>query len=107
MIERSSIVTRRLLAMAMAAGVAAVASSGLRPAAGADKKRVFVITRAQGFAHSSRPTAAATVKALGEETGDWTVVGQAETSQEVAAALTADRLKDVDLVFFANTTGNL
>jgi uncharacterized protein len=71
------------------------------------KKRVMILTQAAGFRHSSIPVAAACVRFLGVQTGAWEVVREAGTPEEVAAAITADGLKDIDLVFFANTTGNL
>src|SRR5207249_2678407 len=105
---RKDSMNRRVFALCGVA-VALGASAGLaRPTASAPaKKRVLILTYAQGFKHSSIPVAAATVKELGEKTGAWEVVGQAGTAEEVAAAITADNLKKVDLVFFANTTGNL
>jgi type 1 glutamine amidotransferase len=92
----------------LALAAAAVSVSPTRPAAAkAPKKRVLVLAETKGFHHSSIPTAISTVKALGDKTGAWEVVSVAEKSEEVAAAITADNLKNVDLVFFANTTGNL
>src|SRR5207248_6478509 len=49
----------------------------------------------------------ATVKSLGEKTGAWEVVAEAGNKDEVATWITAGKLKGVDLVFFANTTGIL
>src|SRR5437773_9596545 len=98
--------TRHILMLALATG--AVSAFSTSPAtAKAPKKRVLVLAQAAGFHHSSIPTAVNTVKALGEKTGAWEVVSVAEKPEEVAAAITADNLKNVDLVFFANTTGNL
>ncbi len=71
------------------------------------KKRVLTITQAAGFRHSSIGTAAQTVRNLGDYTGKWEVVGEAATAEEVAKAVTANGLRGIDLVFFANTTGNL
>ena len=99
---------RRYFALTLAGGVLGTAALVSRPGCSAgEKKRVLVITQAAGFRHSSIPVAAAAVRFLGSYTGAWEVVGEAGTGEEVAAAITADRLKDVDLVFFANTTGNL
>lgn len=82
-------------------------TAGEALAQGGGKKRVLVITQAAGFRHSSIPVAAETVQVLGNHTGKWEVVGEAGTPEEVAQAVTADRLKGIHLVFFANTTGNL
>jgi len=84
-----------------------VCTSHATSAVRAAKKRVLVLAQAAGFKHSSIPTAVNTVKSLGDKTGAWEVVSVAEKPEEVAAAVTTDNLKNVDLVFFANTTGNL
>lgn len=86
---------------------AAGAVSTALPVRAADKKRVLIITQAAGFKHSSIPVAAQTVRDLGSETGDWVVTGEAGTAEQVAQAITASNLAGTDLVFFANTTGNL
>jgi uncharacterized protein len=107
-------VTRRHLALAALLGAAAFTTIGLQPARSdfqkievKTRKRVLVITRAQGFPHTSRPVAGGTIRALGIASGAWNVVAAAETPEQVTAAVTADGLKNVDLVFLANTTGNL
>jgi len=100
--------TRRIFALALAVGALGAGAWLAKPGASAPaKKRILIITEANGFKHSSIPTAAATVKSLGEKTGAWEVVAEAGTKDEVASWITADKLKGVDLVFFANTTGNL
>jgi len=92
-------------------GVVGAALAGpalLRQAAAQEApKRVIIVSQAAGFRHSSIPTAAATVTRLGEETKRWTVTKNLGTPEEVAAGITAEGLKEADLVFFANTTGNL
>jgi len=90
------------------AGVAAVCWPG-HPARAlrAPAKRALVLTQTAGFRHSSIPVAAAQVASMGEISGGWQVTARADTAAEVAEAITARRLKDVDLVFFVNTTGNL
>lgn len=99
---------RRILLLALAGSVVGTGAWLARPADSAQaKKRVLVITHAAGFKHSSRPVAAATVKKLGEKNGLWEVVGVLETPEEVAKGITAEGLMNVDLVFFANTTGAL
>src|SRR5947199_9797562 len=89
-------------------GGALTAGAGLAlPARAAGKKRVIAITHAAGFRHDTRDLAANTVKQLGEETGKWEVIAVAPDQAAVQNWITADKLKDADLVFFANTTGDL
>src|SRR5438128_2852765 len=69
-------------------------------------KRVLVVTYTTGFRHSSIPIAETTLRDLGVTTGLY----QTEfcrTEADVASRLTADGLRQIDAVFFANTTGNL
>src|SRR5712691_7026243 len=69
-------------------------------------KRVLVVTYTTGFRHSSIPIAEATLRDLGVTNGLY----QTEfcrTEANVASRLTADGLRQIDAVFFANTTGNL
>jgi uncharacterized protein len=70
------------------------------PAAPQKARKVLVLGRAAGFAHSSRPLAAATIVEMGKKTGAWT----ADVTYD-AAAFTADNLKQYDAVFLASTTG--
>ncbi len=85
----------------------ALLAGGLRQARAADKKKVLAITWAQGFKHSSRALAASTVKTLGDKTGKWEVVDVVDTMEATNAAMAPEKLKDLDMIFFANTTGNL
>lgn len=98
---------RREFTMALGAGALAALAWDPRSAGAAPKKRILVITHAAGFKHSSRPVAAATVRALGEKTGLWEVVAVADNQEQVNASVNAENLKNLDLVFFANTTGDL
>lgn len=70
-------------------------------------KKVLLLTQTAGFRHPSIAVAAATVARLGAEGGEWEVAERADTAAEVAAAVTAERLRGVDAVCFANTTGDL
>ena len=91
-------------------GLIGGALAGLAPElafAAKQPKRVLVLAYAAGYRHASIPTAAATVARLGTETGLWTVTETLTTPEQVAAGITAARLAGADLVFFANTTGNL
>ncbi len=67
---------------------------------------VLVVTYTTGFRHSSIPTAEATIATLGDRSGLFSV-RYCRTAEDVNALLTADALKSVNAVFFANTTGDL
>jgi len=101
--------TRRGIALALLGGALAAGCWAAAPGASAANKpkRALVVTYAQGFKHSSRQLAGETVKALGQKTGAWEVIGIADDKDALNQALTAEKLKDLDLVFFANTTGDL
>src|ERR1700722_19719308 len=71
------------------------------PAKPRQPRKVLVLAKAAGFVHSSIPLAAKTVEALGEKTGAWT----ATTSYD-PAVITAENLKQYDLLFLDSTTGN-
>jgi hypothetical protein len=73
----------------------------------AEKKRVLILTETQGFRHSSIPEAVGVVRMLGVETGQWQVTQVADTPEQVQTAIAAGNLATVDLVVFANTTGDL
>ncbi len=76
-------------------------------------KRVVVVTATKGFRHSSIATAENVLATLGESSGAYTVVDvvrggpEGKDDAEVAEKLTLEKLKDVDAVIFANTTGDL
>ncbi len=76
-------------------------------------KRVVVVTATKGFRHSSIETAENVLATLGETSGDFTVVDvvrggpKGTDDAEVAEKLTLEKLKNVDAVIFANTTGDL
>ena len=59
-----------------------------------------MLAKAAGFVHSCIPLAAKTVDALGAKTGAWTT-----TVTYDSAAITAENLKQYDLIFLDNTTG--
>lgn len=100
---------RRQLVVAAAAGALLAGTVALQHTACAQNnmKRVLVVTHAAGFRHSSRDTAGAVVQFLGTVTHQWQVVGDATTKEQLQSWITPEKLKDVDLVFFANTTGDL
>jgi type 1 glutamine amidotransferase len=99
--------TRRQFALTLMGAALTLGTWSARPTQSADKKKVFVVTHATGFRHSSRPVAASAVRFLGDATGAWEVVGIADNQEQLDAFLTPDHIKAVDLVFFANTTGDL
>jgi uncharacterized protein len=70
-------------------------------------RRLLVLTETAGYRHESIPTAVRTLGELGVETGRWQVAAEAGTPEQVAAAVTAAGLAQVDGVVFANTTGTL
>ncbi len=76
-------------------------------------KKVVVVTATKGFRHSSIATAENVLATIGETSGSYQVVdvvrGGAEGKDdgEVAAKLTLEKLRNVDAVIFANTTGDL
>jgi type 1 glutamine amidotransferase len=70
------------------------------PAKPKQPRKVLVLAKAAGFVHSCIPLAAKTVEALGAKTGAWST-----TVTYDPAAITAENLKQYDLVFLDNTTG--
>lgn len=70
------------------------------PAKPAHPRKVLVLCKAQGFVHSSIPLAAKTIDALGSKTGAWTT-----TVTYDPADITAQNLKQYDLLFLDSTTG--
>ncbi len=70
------------------------------PAKPAKPRKVLVLCKCAGFVHSCIPLAAKTIESLGEKTGAWTT-----TVSYDASVITAENLKQYDLVFLNNTTG--
>jgi len=70
------------------------------PATPQKPRRMLVLARAAGWAHSSRPLAAATMVEMGKKTGAWT----ADVTYD-ATGFTAENLKQYDAVFLDSTTG--
>jgi len=67
---------------------------------------LLVVTHTTGFRHSSIPVAEATIASLGDRSNLFSV-RYCRNADDVATMLTADALKQVNAVFFANTTGDL
>jgi hypothetical protein len=76
-------------------------------------KKVVVVSATKGFRHSSIPIAENVLTTLGETSGAYQVVDvvrggpDGKDDAEVASKLTLEKLRDVDAVIFANTTGDL
>jgi type 1 glutamine amidotransferase len=70
------------------------------PAKPARPRKVLVLCKCAGFVHSCIPLAAKTIESLGEKTGAWTT-----TVSYDASVITAENLKQYDLLFLNNTTG--
>ncbi len=91
---------------------AALVAAGVVSAEAAPKK-VLVVTATAGFRHSSIATAENVIATLGETSGAFTVVdfvrggADGKDAAEVSAKMTMDKLRQVDAVIFANTTGDL
>ena len=73
------------------------ASAPVKPA---QPRKVLVLSKASGFVHSCIPLAAKTVEELGTKTGAWTT-----TVSYDSAVITAENLKQYDVLFLNNTTG--
>lgn len=70
------------------------------PAKPKQPRKVLVLSKARGYVHSCIPLAAKSVEAMGAKTGAWST-----TVTYDPAAITAQNLKQFDLVFLNNTTG--
>lgn len=70
-------------------------------------KRLLVVTQTEGWRHDVIPVTVDTVRALGAASGAWEVAAVVDDAAEVARAVTAEGLRAVDAVVFANTSGDL
>jgi type 1 glutamine amidotransferase len=70
------------------------------PAKPKQARKILVLAKADGFVHSSIPLAARMVEEIGKKTSAWTT-----TVSYDASVITADNLKQYDLVFLDSTTG--
>ncbi len=70
------------------------------PAKPKHPRKVLVLSKCVGYVHSCIPLAAKTVESLGSKTGAWTT-----TVTYDSADITAENLKQYDLLFLNNTTG--
>jgi type 1 glutamine amidotransferase len=70
------------------------------PAKPKQPRKVLVLSKAAGYVHSCIPLAAKTIEAMGSKTSAWST-----TVTYDPAAITAENLKQYDLIFLNNTTG--
>jgi type 1 glutamine amidotransferase len=70
------------------------------PAKPKHPRKILVLSDARGFVHSCIPLVGATMTDMGTKTGAWTA-----TVTYDPATITAENLKQYDLVFLNNTTG--
>lgn len=70
------------------------------PAKPKQPRKVLVLSKAAGFVHTCIPLAAKTIEAIGAKTGAWST-----TITYDASDITAQNLKQYDLLFLNNTTG--
>jgi type 1 glutamine amidotransferase len=100
---------RRLFLQQLAGGMLLLAgcsqSAPTQPAP--QRKRLLVLTETTGYRHDTVPTAVETIRLLGEEKGEWEITARADTADQVRNAITAEGLREIDAVVFANTTGVL
>lgn len=68
--------------------------------------QVLVVTATAGFRHDSIETAEQVLSSISDQTGRFSVVF-ARTEEEMAEALIPERLVDIRLVMFVNTTGEV
>jgi len=98
---------RTVLALAGAAVLSALPAAA--PSASDTKvskpKRLLVVTLTKGFHHDSIPVAQRTLGQLAEKLG-WEV-DITDTDRDVSQKITPEGLKQIDLIIFANTTGDL
>ena len=71
------------------------------PAKPKTPRKILVLSKAAGFVHSCIPLVGKTMEAMGEKTGAWTATVTYDPAQ-----ITAENLKQYDLLFLNNTTGN-
>jgi uncharacterized protein len=99
--------TRRTF-LALAGGLPSALLVASRPAAYAKAskpKRILVVTLTKGFHHDSIGVAQHTLRQLAEKQG-WEMQ-LADTDSDLSQNITREGLKPIDLIAFANTTGEL
>ena len=94
-----------VLAAAWACGSASAPGTPAGPSSPA-AKTLLVVTHTTGFRHSSIAIAETTIRDIGSRNALFETEF-CRTDADVRSRLTADGLRGVDAVFFANTTGNL
>ena len=87
-------------------GAQPASATGVDPVTGQPARTILIVTHTTGFRHSSIATAEATIASIGSTSGMFTVQYCRDAS-DVARLMTPAALKNVNAVFFANTTGDL
>ena len=75
--------------------------------AAAEPARVVVVTVTKGYRHESIPTAERVIGELASSSNWFRVTTWVREESELATALSAEALREIDLVMFVNTTGDL
>ncbi|HEY6214421.1 MAG TPA: ThuA domain-containing protein [Vicinamibacterales bacterium] len=92
-------------AVVACSGMDARAPSPSAPSAAQPARRLLIVTHTTGFRHDSIPRAEAVLAALSQARN--IAPSFCRSADDVRRMLSADGLRGVDGVFFANTTGNL
>ena len=98
---------RRTFALQLAGAMLGLTRCAANPAGATQTKRLLVLTQTAGFRHDTIPNLVTAFREMGKENGQWEVVEQADSAEQVTRAITAARLREVDGVVFASTTGTL
>jgi type 1 glutamine amidotransferase len=113
MSSENGVMTRLLVPVVVAAGLALAGCSGDVPAGQAPSPlpaspaaRLLVVTHTTGFRHDSIPVAEEALRQVGIQSGLFTTEF-CRTAEDVRARLTPSGLSGIDAVFFANTSGDL
>src|SRR5262245_23162932 len=96
--------TRRAF-LAGGASATLFASRSASDAQPAKSKRILVVTLTKGFRHDSIPVAQEILRQFADKQG-WEM-DFAETDRDLSQNITPEALKRIDLIIFANTTGEL
>jgi type 1 glutamine amidotransferase len=97
---------RRFLLLSGLAIAALIGPASVSHAKPKKPVRLLIVNDTEGFHHSSTALGADIITKLGQDSGLWTT-DKATTPDEVKAKVTADNLKNVDVVVFENSTGEL
>ena len=98
---------RRTFALQLAGAMLGLTRCAANPAGATQTKRLLVLTQTAGFRHDTIPNLVSYFRDMGAQGAQWEVVEQADSAEQVARAITAARLREVNGVVFASTTGTL